>query len=158
MQKFTKASADKYIKSPSDSQVAKLGHLNEIVENVIPYKIYVAYISQDGTNDPVATVFENTIGNVNIIRISVGRYEITSTNVEFLQNNTFITGGVPGNIGTSVVVPFSDLSAITGYCQIYLNPSAGKPVIYIDIMDDLFNLVELSSLMVKLPVEIKVYN
>jgi hypothetical protein len=41
---------------------------------VVPYKKYVATISQTGTSDPTVTVLENTIGDIVWTRVSVGGY------------------------------------------------------------------------------------
>lgn len=134
MEKFTKASADKYIKSPSDAQVAKLGHLNEIVENVIPYKTYVALITQSGTNPPVATVLENTLGEVTIQRIGQGNYQIYSSVTDFPFNKTVVIGA--GYDLASTLIPLGTDLAITGYYQLYNQPTAG--FIVLDVYDDLF--------------------
>jgi len=55
--------------------------INEIIKNVNSitpyepsYKIYSALLTQTGISDPVATVLENTIGNVVWTRIGVGQY------------------------------------------------------------------------------------
>lgn len=44
-----------------------------------PYKIYTALLNQEGETDPVATVLENTIGNIVWTRIEVGVYRGTLT-------------------------------------------------------------------------------
>ena len=44
---------------------------------VIPYKKYIATISQTGTNDPTVTVLENTIGDIVWTRFAVGSYLAT---------------------------------------------------------------------------------
>ena len=36
--------------------------LNDLINKVRPYKVYTALLSQSGTNNPVATVLENTTG------------------------------------------------------------------------------------------------
>ena len=41
---------------------------------VVPYKKYVALISQTGTSDPTVTVLENTIGDIVWTRVGVGLY------------------------------------------------------------------------------------
>ena len=41
---------------------------------VVPYKKYVATISQTGTADPTVTVLENTIGDIVWTRVAVGGY------------------------------------------------------------------------------------
>ena len=44
---------------------------------VIPYKKYIATISQTGTSDPTVTVLENTIGDIVWTRFAVGNYLAT---------------------------------------------------------------------------------
>ena len=41
---------------------------------VVPYKKYIATISQTGTSDPTVTVLENTIGDIVWTRVGVGLY------------------------------------------------------------------------------------
>jgi hypothetical protein len=41
---------------------------------VVPYKKYVATISQTGTSDPTVTVLENTIGDIVWTRVGLGLY------------------------------------------------------------------------------------
>ena len=41
------------------------------------YKVYVALLTQTGTNPPVATVLENTIGNIVWSYDGIGRYTAT---------------------------------------------------------------------------------
>jgi hypothetical protein len=58
--------------------------------NIRPYKVYSALISQTGTNPPVADVLENTMnGFIGFNYLSVGTYSITSNN-EFTLNKTAI--------------------------------------------------------------------
>ena len=42
---------------------------------VVPYKKYIANITQIGTSDPTLTVLENTIGNIEWTRIGAGQYD-----------------------------------------------------------------------------------
>lgn len=44
-----------------------------------PYKVYTAFLNQTGTNDPVATVFENTMGTITWTRSFEGDYMATLT-------------------------------------------------------------------------------
>ena len=44
-----------------------------------PYKVYTAFLNQTGTNIPVATVFENTIGTITWSRNFEGDYMATLT-------------------------------------------------------------------------------
>ena len=43
----------------------------------IPYNIYTALLTQSGTAAPVATVLENTIGNITWVYEGVGQYSIS---------------------------------------------------------------------------------
>lgn len=66
------------------------GSLKQDGFEVKPYKVYVALISQTGTNDPVATVLENTLGgDIVWTRYSAGIYYGTLTG-KFLASKTFI--------------------------------------------------------------------
>lgn len=48
----------------------------EPVNNIVPtYKKYIANLSQTGTNDPVVTILENTIGDIVWTRTGVGLYQ-----------------------------------------------------------------------------------
>ena len=60
--------------------------------NIRPYKVYTALLSQTGTDDPVAIVLENTIGNIVWQRINPGSYTGTLTNA-FTSNKTFLNAG-----------------------------------------------------------------
>lgn len=59
-----------------------------------PYKVYKALLTQTGTDAPVATVLENTLG-VDLVwtRDSAGVYYGTSANV-FLNKNVIVDGNV----------------------------------------------------------------
>lgn len=52
------------------------------------YKTYVALLTQSGTNAPVATVLENTLGNIVWTRVSDGEYNGT-LNSTFTPNKTY---------------------------------------------------------------------
>lgn len=54
-----------------------------------PYKVYTALLTQTGTDAPVATVLENTLGGAPVwTRIDVGEYRITLANT-FTINKTW---------------------------------------------------------------------
>ncbi len=58
--------------------------------NNIAYKKYIALLNQTGTNDPTATVLENTLSSViTWTRSALGEYEGTLT-AEFTDNKTFV--------------------------------------------------------------------
>jgi hypothetical protein len=57
---------------------------------VVPYKKYVATISQTGTADPTVTVLENTIGDIVWTRTLAGRYEGTLVGAFPDQDKTYL--------------------------------------------------------------------
>lgn len=75
-----------------------------------PYKVYTALLTQSGTNAPVATVLENTIGNIVWTRGGVGYYIATLSSV-FTTNKTAILFGNPAYT-IPVIDIVSNLSSI----------------------------------------------
>ena len=58
--------------------------------NNVSYKKYIALLNQTGTNDPTATVLENTLSSgITWSRSTTGEYEGTLTG-EFTNNKTFV--------------------------------------------------------------------
>ena len=53
------------------------------------YKVYTALLTQTGTNPPVATVLENTIGNISFSYVEQGTYQINSSGL-FTLNKTML--------------------------------------------------------------------
>lgn len=53
-----------------------------------PYKVYTALLTQSGTNAPVDTVLENTIGDITWFYTSPGRYSIVSD--RFIPGKVFV--------------------------------------------------------------------
>lgn len=78
----------------NSSDVTKNFSIGSIIslanETIKQYKVYTALLTQTGTNAPVATVLENTLG-VNIVwtRLSTGFYRATPSESIFLENKTF---------------------------------------------------------------------
>lgn len=69
--------------------------LKEILSRLTPqtpkYKVYTALLTQSGTDAPVATVLENTLGGTLVwTRDTTGQYTGT-LNGAFTENKTFIT-------------------------------------------------------------------
>ncbi|MBS4034401.1 MAG: hypothetical protein KGZ85_08060 [Ignavibacterium sp.] len=61
----------------------------EIDEKLRPYKVYTALLTQIGIDDPVAVVFENTLGgDIVWARTSQGYYEGVLADA-FTENKTF---------------------------------------------------------------------
>lgn len=62
-----------------------------------PYRVYVALLSQSGTDDPTAIVLENTLGWTPVwVRIGAGVYSTTHTS-GFPQDKTFVLLPAFGN-------------------------------------------------------------
>ena len=80
-----------------------VGNNMKAVVDLIPetsYKVYTALLSQSGTNAPVATILENTLGGTVVLSYSgVGSYVATLTGV-FILNKTWcsITSTASANV------------------------------------------------------------
>jgi len=69
------------------------------------YKVYTALMAQNGTNAPVVTVLENTLGgDIVWTYVSTGRY-FGTLNGAFIENKTFLLSSVKTNSD----VPFSEI-------------------------------------------------
>ncbi len=87
-------------------------------ETVVPYKKYIATISQVGTADPTVTVLENTIGDITFNRISTGFYEALSSNLFilgqmylFLGNGNGASSSIYENTTSSIYFDTRDLTS-----------------------------------------------
>jgi hypothetical protein len=68
-----------------------------------PYKVYTALISQTGTNAPVATVLENTLGGTVVwSRTAAGEYEATLSGA-FTTNKTVCFVTIGANTASNIV-------------------------------------------------------
>ena len=77
------------LKIKDDSSVVNTVATTTDVAAARPYKVYTALLSQLGTNAPVATVLENTLGGTVVwTRTDVGVYRGTLAGY-FVQNKTF---------------------------------------------------------------------
>jgi len=61
------------------------------------YKVYTALLTQTGTNDPIPTILENTLGELNFSYLDVGKYEISSLNLFTNNKTTIFFGNVINN-------------------------------------------------------------
>jgi hypothetical protein len=61
--------------------------------NAAPYKVYTALLTQTGTNPPVVTILQNTIGNIVWTRWDVGLYGATLAGA-FTIGKTFLYIGL----------------------------------------------------------------
>ena len=79
-----------------------VGELNEVVNNTPPYRVYTALLTQSGTNAPVATVLENTLGGEVVWSYDGDGYSIATIFTEnpiLIQNKTvfFINSDIDSN-------------------------------------------------------------
>lgn len=107
-----------------------------------PYKVYSALLTQTGTNPPVATVLENTLGaNITYIRTTNGRYNVNCDATIFNPSKTGLI------VGSSCNTLFGQYSLIYngGNNQLFLATSDGGGITMDDILYDTL-------------IEIRVYN
>jgi hypothetical protein len=108
----------------------------------IPYRVYAALLTQSGTNPPVATVLQNTLGfNIVWYYESGGFYSLqnSSTGVLFDKNKTFINTPVDHTYNNNET-PGS-----------YWGPETPVPIIGVIAPDG-------DDTLVQYPIEIRVYN
>lgn len=65
---------------------------SSLSDSIRPYKVYTALLTQSGTDAPVATVLENTLGSITFSRTDIGKYGIISNQL-FTINKTAILSG-----------------------------------------------------------------
>jgi hypothetical protein len=108
-------------------------------ETIKPYKVYTALITQQDDNDPVATVLENTLGEIPVwTRDDIGNYYLDSISNLFTTNKTF-------TIVTNRELNTLQFISVQSETQIYLEQIDRVTSDYIDSMVDI-------------PIEIRVYN
>ena len=114
-------------------------------ENSRLYKVCIRNVSQPGTNDPIGTIFENTIINpITVTRGDVGIYTLSCD--DFNGNDTIvISPGVAFKEFPSAIKKYSliGITIITGYIIIYCNKTD-----FTGLQDGLYQY----------PVEIRIYD
>lgn len=128
----------------NNSDMTKNFSIGSVVDLVSarPYKVYTALLTQTGTNDPVATILENTLGGeIAWSYDEVGVY-IGVLNGIFLENKTFCLMGTNNN-GEDVIGRTCYITRISNNeLLIYTNNGTTGG----------------NSLLQKTPIEIRVYN
>lgn len=105
----------------------------------LPYKTYRAILNQTGTSAPVATVLENTVGNIVWTRNSPGNYSATLVGT-FLANKTYYP-----TFGTS-----------NSFNRVYTNRLNDDVMTIISISEDFSTYLD--NELFNFPIEILVYN
>jgi hypothetical protein len=67
------------------------------------YLVYTALLTQSGTDAPVATVLENTLGTISFVRSNIGSYYASCSGL-FTTNKTVFTFGVTDNFVDIVTI------------------------------------------------------
>ena len=76
----------------------------------LPYKVYTALLTQTSTNPPIATVLENTIGNITWSYEGVGTYNATLIGA-FTLNKTYCPIAIV-NSAPDLIIPNLNLDFI----------------------------------------------
>ena len=124
--------------------------LAEALRRLIPqepkYKVYTALLTQSGTDAPVATVLENTLGEtISFSYVTPGYYSINTTG-EFPQNKT--------TFSIKNVISSAQVSSET-YIGIF-SDSLNINTIDFTTLDN--NNISFNNILLNTPIEIRVYN
>lgn len=130
--------------------------LNPILNDPRPYKVYTALLTQTGTNTPVATVLENTLGyDIVWNRLNAGGYTATATEFAIEDVNKFYC-----NIGNRLLPEAS--TDIVSYIVEASSLPVGSPSsfeIYTKTIMNSTGVVTRGDNVLKFtPIEIRVYN
>jgi hypothetical protein len=114
--------------------------ITNIVTSLIPpaptYKVYTALLTQTGTNPPVATVLENTLGDVVWSYVSPGKYRANLSGA-FTEGKTFLSENYENTFYILKIININFIAYST----------------YVTATDTLEN-----GLLLDTPIEIRVYN
>jgi len=115
-----------------------------------PYKVYTALLTQSGTNAPVATVLENTLGEITWTRGSFGQYTGNSSEILTLNKTlVFITDNyncfsIPKPLSKITLEPHPSVDTI-----LVLQTGGTSSEIHNGLLDDM---------LLNTPIEIRVYD
>ena len=121
-----------------------------------PYKVYTALLNQTGTNAPVVTVLENTLGyDIVWSRVNAGGYTATATEFAIEDVNKFYC-----NIGNRL--PSGASTDITSYIVEASNLPVGSPSsfeVYTKTILNSTGVVTIGDNILEFtPIEVRVYN
>lgn len=109
-----------------------------------PYKVYTAILTQTNTNNPTATVLENTLGGtITWVRYLDGRYRADLSYAGYILNKT-IGFATPSGIS---------LAASNQTIKVFAGSNASELIVY-----TIENGVLTDGILHKVPIEIRVYN
>lgn len=125
------------LEDAADKIIALIANFNG--GGAAPYKVYTALLTQSGTNAPVATVLENTLGNIVWSYDGVGEYIATSNGL-FTEDKTYLS------ITPNQAVYYEFAKSGTNQDKLFLTQKLQTTDAGAD------------DLLIKTPVEIRVYN
>jgi hypothetical protein len=115
------------------------GTISQNGEPVKPYKVYSALLTQTGTDAPVATVLENTIGDIVWTYDTVGGYE------------GILVGAFP--LGKT----FMQIGNISNTRGTYIQHNQPMDSVYIEVTDN-DGVTYIDNVLSNTSLEIRVYN
>lgn len=121
-------------------------HLNDEIKTIqiSNYKVFTALLTQSGTEAPVATVLDNTIGNIWFTYDSVGNYFVNSDGL-FIENKSW----------TPTILIFNDTAGIRDgeICEIRRENSNQYNILTFDQSG-----TNINNQLNNTPIEIRIYN
>lgn len=127
----------------SDSDNTKNFQISDIANLINPYKVYTAFLTQSGTNAPVAVVLQNTIGDISFEYIDIGAYAISSNNL-FTEDKTIVLQDQQINRNDNDI----------DYCIRIVYDDVNSIIINTAFLDT----SEINDALLNTPIEIRVYN
>lgn len=130
------------------------------------YLSFVALLNQSGADEPVITELENTIGNIPVFRLDIGKYRFfgdvgtkTENSKIWMSSGVNVTPTTDNNLCAAVPVINNDMAELVGYYRFYILPDDTRLIFQMDCYDKDFLVVDISELTqneINLP-EIRVY-
>jgi len=114
-----------------------------------PYKVYTALLTQTSTSAPVATVLENTIGNITYMYDGPGYYFISSSGAFTLNKSTVILGALIDN---------GDYSTPGYYTARFYDGTNTPSTSTIELRTNGYGPAAANNCLYETPIEIRVYN
>lgn len=135
------------------STVNVSGSISVNSNNVQPYKVYAALLTQAGFDAPSASIVYNTLGDISWSYTSTGQYVGTLANA-FTQGKTFLPPGDPSTPTYWGVYGLNDDLTDTGkFTALLVDTTSSVRLISISSPE-----TPADGLLTSFPIEIKVYN
>ena len=122
----------------------KIATSQEIANLAFGYKVFTALLTQEGANNPVITVLQNSTGETfSAVRNDVGDYEITKSGGDFTNAKTVVFTGQTN----------SDCQKLTNY----FSGSTTSSRIFLRTYQDITASTPFDDRMSFTPIEIRIY-